>query len=154
MSFHLPRFIATIAAAALSALTLSSCVDYSGAPYGGGGSYAPRPPSRSYGYRAPAYGGPRPYRNYGYGDPYYGGSSYHNYNRHRGQNDDRIKLTGGAQRGKPNRPEGYHSREWYEKRGYDLDQYKHKHQDSGRTHAGEDYRKKSSSSSKGKKKKK
>ena len=124
---------------ALVAASTSSClyIEDSGPPYG---SYRHTPGSV---YHSSAYGSPRPYyrNNYHYRDSHYG----HYHNHHYRKDEDRIKLTAGQQRGKPNRPQGYHTREWYEKRGYDLDKYKHKHEDSGNYHEGSDYKKKSSS---------
>lgn len=139
----------TTCAAALAALALSSCyVDNPGGPpYNSG--YRSSPSYGSYSQYPSAYGG-RPY----YRDSHYDRGHDDHYNdRYRRSNDERIKLTGGGQGGKPNRPDGYHTKDWYEKRGYDLDRYKHQHEDSGRSHAGEDYRSKSSSS-KGKSKSK
>lgn len=118
---------------ALTALAFSSCYPTSsGPPYR---SYRNVPGSSSYNYHSSAFGGPRYYYNDYYDDRYY-------YRK----DGDRIKLTAGQQRGKSTRPEGYHPREWYEKRGYDLDVFKHKHEDSGNTHAGDRYRSPSSSS--------
>ena len=134
------QFLA-IVALAIAASTLSSCVyldDY-GPPYS---SYHRAPSSTTYHTSSFGYGG----RSYYGGRPYYGGR-YYDYHRghghyHKSHHDDRIKLTGGSQKGKPNRPTGYHSRDWYEKRGYNLSNYKHKHEKSGKTHEGKNYRKK------------
>lgn len=53
---------------------------------------------------------------------------------------DRIKLIAGSQRGKGTRPCGWHPREWFERRGYDLSLYKHKHERTGVVHRGSRYR--------------
>ncbi len=42
---------------------------------------------------------------------------------------NRIKLLGGGDGDHSNKPDGYHSREWYQKRGYDLKEYKYKKED-------------------------
>ena len=114
-------------------LGCTSCVsiDYSSF-MGSGEGYGGSPYVSSY--RAPVgvpYGGGSSGFGYGYG----GGHSGDRYCE-----EERIKLTGGSQRGKGTRPQEYHTRDWYEKRGYDLDNYKHKHKNSGKTHEGEDYK--------------
>ncbi len=49
---------------------------------------------------------------------------------------DRIRLVAGYQRGKPNRPRGWHPRSWFEHRGYDLRNYAHEHERTGEVHHG------------------
>jgi hypothetical protein len=51
------------------------------------------------------------------------------------RSSDAIKLIGGSQRGKGTRPSGWHKREWFERRGYDLENYTHRHRD-GSVHRG------------------
>lgn len=118
-----------VSATALMAFTSCVSIDYSSFAGSGGG-----------------YGGGSPYDNAYTGPvgvPYFGGYSGYGYGG--GNRDDRyckeerIKLTGGSQKGKGTRPKEYHSREWFEKRGYDLDNYKHKHEHSGKTHEGKKY---------------
>ena len=136
-------------AAALVAGALSSCIYYDEAPpYS---SYGSSPPPSGYVHSRPTYGRtPSSFIGSGYG---YG----HGHHNHKHE-EERIKLTGGSQKGKGTRPSEYHTREWFEKKGYDLSNYKHKHEYSGVTHTGSKYGKESSSSRKskssGKKKKK
>ena len=49
---------------------------------------------------------------------------------------ERIRLIAGSQRGKGTRPSGWHTREWFERRGYNLDNYSHRHERSGAVHHG------------------
>lgn len=120
--------VLALIAAGIAASTFTACYsDNPGPPYD---SYSYSPGVTSY-----SYGG---YAGHGYYDDYY-------YDRRR-YDDDRVKLTAGQQRNKPNRPEGYHTREWYERRGYNLNLYKHKHEDSGKTHEGDRYKSSSPSS--------
>ena len=115
--------------AGIVASTFSACYpDYPGPPYD---SYQYSPGITSY-----SYGG---YVGRRYYDDYYYSDYYRRYDK------DRVKLTAGRQDDKPNRPEGYHTREWYERRGYNLNLYKHKHEDSGKTHEGARYQSSSNS---------
>jgi hypothetical protein len=41
----------------------------------------------------------------------------------------KLKLVGGSDGDHPNRPQGAHNKEWYQKRGYDLKDYKVKDED-------------------------
>ena len=50
-----------------------------------------------------------------------------------------IRLIAGYQRGKPKRPCGWHSVEWFRCRGYNLDNYSHVHRD-GTVHHGRNVR--------------
>jgi hypothetical protein len=132
--------------APLIALTLPSCVDLdTGGYYGGGGSsYGGGYSGGGYGssYYRPGYSSYRP--SY-YGGSYYNRPDYYKYDhddhKHSSsskKDDDKIRLIGGSQPGKPNRPEGNHTADWYRKRGYDLSEYKHKHED-GTVHKGRNY---------------
>lgn len=83
----------------------------------------------------------RNYRSYDRGydrgyDQRYQSSSH----RSHGVSHNRIQLIAGYQRGKTTRPTGWHTREWFERRGYDLNCYKHKCQRTGKTHRGSRYR--------------
>lgn len=136
---------------------------YTGPYYGsGGGSYSRGYYDNGYGYSRPAYGNAYYGNSYNRGRYYNDGRNHdhdHDHdNDHRGSssnnrgnshNDEKIKLIGGRDSDKPNRPENYHSVDWYKNRGYNLSDYKHKHED-GDVH---DPRKKSSSSSSKDKKK-
>jgi hypothetical protein len=137
-----------ISLAVAAACGLSSCVTtdyYSGSYYGGG--YYDRSPS--YGYSS-------------YSPSYYHGSSYsrcsrcgynpcrcsshsshsghdhddhddHDDHKEGSRSDSKIRLLGTGSDG----PKGYHNKEWYEKRGYDVDDHKHVHRD-GTVHKGDD----------------
>ncbi len=131
-------------AACMAAAVLTSCIatdpygygSYDNAYYGGGGG----------GY------GSRPYYGSGYyGSGYSHGSGYrcsvcgHNpctcshrghddRHDHGGHDDATYRLSGGSQRGKPNRPEGSHSADWYRKRGYNLHNYTVKNDDGDVVH--------------------
>lgn len=53
---------------------------------------------------------------------------------------ERIRLIGGHQRGKGTRPRGWHDRNWFKRRGYNLDNYVHVHERSGIVHHGRNVR--------------
>ena len=138
----------------LTVALLPSCevmdTGYSTGSYYGGGGYVNRPTYYNtydsdyydYGYAGRPYGG-----GYYRGGRYYNGSgvycppeNYHNHSSHsssRSSSGSAIKLIRGNDGDHPNRPEGYHSKEWYQKRGYDLSDYTHKHRD-GEVHKGDD----------------
>lgn len=121
----------------VAALMLPSCIEtldtgYGGGGYGGGG------------YGGGGYGGgyssgySRPYQPSGYYNNgyypnrypdrrYYDNDHDHDHSSHSGGDgkvdSDKIKLIGGHDPRKPNRPDGYHSADWYRKNGYDLRKY-------------------------------
>ena len=126
----------------LIAILLPSCEVPGGGSYYGGGGYS------GGGYSQPYYDG------YGHGGrPYYGGGNYrggHYYNDHHSNDNhsnnsnrkgSEIKLIRGRDGDHPTRPTGYHTKDWYKHRGYDLSDYTHKHED-GKVHKGDDKDKK------------
>jgi hypothetical protein len=140
----LPRHVKTLlrlATGCLCAFGAASCVS-TGGSYGS--SYYDGDYDDDYysGSRSSSYWG----SGYGYGGyshsrcsrcGYYPCRCSHSHSSGGGGHDhdsEKIKLTGGNQRGKPSRPEGYHSAEWYKDRGYNLKNYDHKHQDDGEVH--------------------
>jgi hypothetical protein len=140
----------------LTAVLLPSCevmdTGYSTGSYYGGGGYVSRPAYYNtydsdyynYGYAGRPYDGGyyrsgRYYNRYGvYCPP----EQYHKHSSHSSSNHSgsAIKLIRGNDGDHPNRPEGYHSKEWYKQRGYDLSDYTHKHRD-GEVHKGGDKKK-------------
>jgi hypothetical protein len=146
---NLPVLFLAIAAVLPSCVPIDPGLGYS-TPYYDGGGYYQTPVY-------PAYGGLG-----GYSSPYYGGvgrarcnacgyspcrcatrrvspSRYghddhdHDHRSSSSKKDShgRITLLGGG--GSANRPQGTHNREWYEKRGYDLKDYKYK-DEAGHVH--------------------
>ncbi len=140
----------------LAALLLPSCVEldsgYGYTSYSRGygvaeDDYSYRP---SY-YSRPYYGNSsyysRPYygNSSSYSRPYYGNSSYYggsthayyppvrtNHDHH--EEDERIRLTGGGDGRHDNRPNGFHSKDWFEDRGYNLHRYNYKDEDGDVKH--------------------
>ncbi|MFT4547101.1 MAG: hypothetical protein ACI8XO_003652 [Verrucomicrobiales bacterium] len=134
MRKHLQNSVSILAALVVT-FSFSSCVyvDNPGPPYG---SYRNTPGTSNYHTSSYGYGRPRPqYSNH------YDHHDNRGHSSHR-QEQERVRLTGGSQRGKGTRPSGYHTRDWYEKKGYDLDKFKHKHEKSGKSHQGSSYKSK------------
>ena len=108
---------------AVFAFVLPSCVDLDTGGYGGGydGGYSGGY-SGSY-YRPNYYNSGYGYRDYNDRNRYY----YNDRDRDRDRDDDKkIKLIGGNDGRHPNRPEGYHTEEWYRDNGYKLSKYNYK----------------------------
>lgn len=142
----------------LAAVLLPSCevldTGYSTGSYYGGG-YVSRPSYYNtydsdyynYGYAGRPYDGGyyRSGRYYNRAGVYCPPEQYHKHNHSSHSSSNRsssaIKLIRGNDGDHPNRPEGYHSKEWYKQRGYDLKDYTHKHRD-GEVHKGDDKHKK------------
>ena len=120
-AFSLRHHGVRIIFAALAATGLASCVSTD--PYSYGPSY----------YDSGYYS--RPYNSYYYGSGYYHDHDHddHHDNHHRG-NDEKYKLVGGSQRNKPDRPEGWHTAEWYKQRGYNVHNYTVKDKDGDVVH--------------------
>lgn len=133
MKTPLLRILSRLGLASLALSGLVSCIAYDSYGYSPGyyddGYY-----SETYYRPASSYGSSYYYRSghrcsiCGY-DPCrcsHRSSSHH----HDDDDDDRkIKLFGGSQRGKPDRPEGWHSVDWYKSRGYNLKNYSYKDDD-------------------------
>jgi hypothetical protein len=129
--------------ALFSLLCLPSCVDL-------GSSYSSASYGRSYGsgydYDEYGYGsgyGTRSYTRPYYGGSYYGSSDYHSSHDHgsssrssssKRSSDEKIRLVRGSDGDHDTRPSGYHSKDWYKSRGYDLHKYTYKDEDGDVKH--------------------
>ncbi len=124
--------------ALLSLLLLPSCVDlgtsYVSSGYGSGYDYD------DYGYGTRSYS--RPY----YGGSYYGSSDYYDHDHgsssrssnSKRDNDEKLRLVRGSDGDHDTRPSGYHTKDWYEHRGYDLHKYTYKDEDGDVKHKAHD----------------
>ena len=124
----------------LIVFTLPSCIDtysgYGGGGYGGGFD--------NVGYSTPYYRGNNNYPGYYGGGGYYNNRSNsancdhddHNHSTKKNTKDrnDEIRLVRGNDGDHSTRPTGYHSKEWYKERGYDLHKYTYKDEDGDVKH--------------------
>lgn len=149
MKSPIPLLCLSISAGVL----LSSCEvpgpgGYSGPYYGGGGGGGGGYSRATY---SEGYETSRPYGNAYYGGRYNNGGRYvdrdhdrdhddhrggwsnnnsnNNNNRHDNDDDRKVKLIRGHEDDKPNRPDNYHTVDWYHDHGYNLHDYAHKDED-------------------------